>query len=44
MRDFNRLPAMQNTDALYAASNQLLWNLYNNTKAKDALFDRNGHQ
>jgi len=44
VQEFNRLPAMQNTDALYVASNRLLWKLYNETKAKDALFDRNGHQ
>lgn len=44
VHEFNQLPVMPNAGALFAATNQLLWKLYNNTKAKDALFDRNGHK
>ena len=43
-RDFSRLGAKRTRSELYEASNRLLWKLYNETKAKDALFDRNGHQ
>lgn len=41
IRDYNRLPAYRSVDALYGATNQLLWRHYNNTKAKDAQFDKN---
>jgi len=44
MRDYNRLPAMRSSQGLYNETNRLLWKHYNNTKAKDAHFDRNGHK
>ena len=43
VRDFNRLPAMPTVDGVYLAANRLLWKHYNQTKANDAFFDRNGH-
>ena len=44
MRDYNNLPTYRSTRELYGATNNLLWKHYNNTKAKDARFDRNGHK
>lgn len=44
MRDYNKLAAMRTSQGLYAETNRLLWKHYNNTKAKDAHFDRNGHR
>ena len=41
VRDFNRLPAMPTVDGVYLAANRLLWKHYNQTKANDALFDKN---
>lgn len=44
LQDYNRLPAYRTADGLYNATNALLWKHYNNTKAKDARFDKNGHK
>ena len=41
VRDFHRLPPMPTVDGVYFAANQLLWKHYNQTKANDALFDKN---
>ena len=43
VREFNRLPAYRTVREMNTATNQLLWKLYNETKVKDALFDRVSH-
>ena len=43
VKEFNRLPAYRTIGEMNQATNKLLWKLYNNTKAKDAWFDRNSH-
>ena len=44
MRDYNRLRSYRTRQELYNETSRLLWKHYNQTKAKDAFFDRNGHK
>jgi len=41
VRDFHRLPPMPTVDGVYLAANRLLWKHWNQTRANDALFDKN---
>jgi predicted secreted Zn-dependent protease len=44
LKDYNRLRSYSTTHQLYDETNKLLWKHYNQTKAKDARFDANGHR